>query len=70
MPGPDKEPLLKFANELLIVFIRWSEESALDELDMAEAAVTVINNFCNEETINFEPDSDFLGRAHEDPEEI
>ena len=65
MPGPDKEPILKFANELLTVFNRWSEESDLDALDMAEAAVTVINNFCNEETINFEPDVDFTDKLEE-----
>ena len=60
MGQPDKAPILKFANELMGVFVRWSEESDLHALDMAEAAAVVINNFCNEETITFEPDEDLL----------
>jgi len=55
---PDKAPILKFANELLTVFHRWSEESDLDPLEMAEVAVTVINTFCDEDAIQFEADSD------------
>ena len=65
MPGPDKDPILKFANELLTVFHRWSEESDLEALDMAEAAAVVINNFCNEDAIAFEPDDDFVDELEE-----
>ena len=56
MTAPDQGPLQKFSTELLGVFIRWEEESDLDELDMAEAAVEVINRFLNSETLIFEPD--------------
>ena len=56
MTAPDQGPLHKFSTELLGVFIRWEEESDLDELDMAEAAVVVINRFLNSETLIFEPD--------------
>tara|TARA_R100000808_G_scaffold23045_1_gene50663 strand:- start:467 stop:658 length:192 start_codon:yes stop_codon:yes gene_type:complete len=56
MTAPDQGPLQKFSTELLGVFIRWEEESDLDELDMAEAAVVVINRFLNSETLIFEPD--------------
>ena len=65
MPAPDKDPILKFANELLTVFHRWAEESDLDPLEMAEAAVTVINNFCNEDAIDFEPDQQMLDDIEE-----
>lgn len=55
-----KPPALMFSEELLGVFVRWSEESELDPLDMAEAAVAVINNFCNEPVMDFEPDAEFM----------
>ena len=56
MPAPDKPPELMFAEELLGVFIRWSDESDLEPLEMAQTAAVVINNFCNEDAIEFEPD--------------
>lgn len=65
MEQPDKGPLLKFANELMSVFIRWGEESDLDSIDMAQAATVVINNFCNEDTVEFEPDDDFIDKLEE-----
>ena len=39
-------PAQQFANELLSVFMRWYEESDLDDDDMAEAALSVIDQFC------------------------
>ena len=60
MTQPPKDPILMFADELLTVFHRWSEESDLEPLDMAEAAAIVINNFCNEDAIEFDPDPDMI----------
>ncbi len=60
MIEPDKPPVLMFAEELLGVFIRWSDESDLDPLEMAEAAAAVINNFCDDDAIEFEPDPQLL----------
>ena len=60
-----KPPILMFANELLTVFHRWSEESDLEPLEMAEAAVTVINTFCDEDAIQFEADQDFIDEVED-----
>ena len=62
MSRPDKPPLLKFHDELLTVFIRWFEESDLDEVDMEEAALVVIDNFCGK-TLDFDLESDFFDEA-------
>lgn len=37
----------QFENELSSVFVRWWEESDLDELEMARIAVKVVDRFCN-----------------------
>ena len=66
MSKKPKPPIMMFANELLMVFHRWSEESDLAPLEMAEAAASVINNFCNEDTIEFEPDQDMLDKMEEE----
>ena len=44
-PNPEG-PAEQFANELMSVFMRWYEESDLDDDDMAEAALAVIDQFC------------------------
>tara|TARA_Y100001963_G_scaffold146993_1_gene222690 strand:+ start:513 stop:692 length:180 start_codon:yes stop_codon:yes gene_type:complete len=53
----DTAPLAKFQNELLSVFMRWYEESDLDESDMEEAAHQVIDQFCGT-SLDFEADFD------------
>ena len=40
-------PEKQFENELSAVFVRWWEESDLDELEMARIAVKVVDRFCN-----------------------
>ena len=37
----------QFENELSAVFVRWWEESDLDELEMARIAVIVVDRFCS-----------------------
>ena len=37
----------QFENELSSVFVRWWEESDLDELEMARIAVKVVDRFCS-----------------------
>ena len=44
-----------FEKELSAVFVRWWEESDLEDHEMAEIAVTVIERFCDTD-IEFEPD--------------
>ena len=46
-PDPNPEgPAEQFANELMSVFIRWYEESDLDDDEMAATAGQVIDQFC------------------------
>lgn len=37
----------QFENELSAVFVRWWEESDIEELDMARIAVKVVDRFCD-----------------------
>ena len=41
---PDKGPGQKFEHELAAVFVRWWEESDLDELEMSHIAIGVIED--------------------------
>lgn len=50
-------PIKQFENELSAVFVRWWEESDIDEHDMAETAMLVIDRFCSTD-IEFEADFD------------
>ena len=51
-------PEEQFENEMSAVFVRWWEESDLDELQMSHIAVGVIERFCDT-TVDFEADFDF-----------
>ena len=68
----DQSPKQKFQAELLALFSRWSDESDLDVLEMAEASVEIINKVCNtpaiemESDIEFEPDTDFTDKLNEE----
>lgn len=47
----------QFENELSAVFVRWWEESDIDEYEMGQIALTVIERFCETE-VEFEMDFD------------
>ena len=49
------QPIEQFENELSALFVRWWEESDLDEEEMALAAVNVIERFCDT-SVEFEAD--------------
>ena len=51
------DPLKQFENELSAVFVRWWEESDIEDADMAEIALMVIDRFCGSD-IEFEADFD------------
>tara|TARA_R110002020_G_scaffold95823_1_gene229664 strand:+ start:950 stop:1135 length:186 start_codon:yes stop_codon:yes gene_type:complete len=51
-------PEEQFENELSAVFVRWWEESDLDELQMSQIAIEVIERFCDT-TVEFEADFEF-----------
>jgi len=46
-----------FKHELSAVFVRWWEESDLDELDMSRIAIDVTERFCGTE-LDFESEID------------
>ncbi len=50
-------PQKQFENELSAVFVRWWEESDIDEMEMAEIAMVVIDRFCDTD-VEFEMDFD------------
>jgi hypothetical protein len=55
-----------FEHEVSAVFVRWWEESDLDELQMSQIAIDVIERFCDT-TVEF--DADFHWDANEMEEE-
>ena len=50
-----RTPAEMFEHELSAVFIRWWEESDLDEAEMAEISLIVVERFCDT-TVEFEAD--------------
>ncbi len=50
-----KRPEEMFEHELSAVFVRWWEESDLDELQMSQIAINVIERFCDT-TVEFDAD--------------
>lgn len=54
---PESAPLDQFKNEIKAVFIRWWEESDLDENDMALAIVEVTEEWCDT-SVEFESEID------------
>ena len=54
-------PEKQFENELSAVFVRWWEESDIDEFEMGQIALTVVDRFCEveiENDVEFEMDFD------------
>ena len=49
MSNQDIGPAEKFERELSAVFVRWWEESDLEDLEMAEVALGVVERFCQTE---------------------
>ena len=67
MDDPNQQ-ILKFQHELTNLYLRWTCESDLGPLDMAEASAEVINKMCSDTVIEFEPDQDFIDKIIEDEE--
>ena len=62
-----KTPEEMFGHELSAVFVRWWEESDLDELQMSEIGMEVIERFCHS-SVDF--DSDFNIEESEDDDHV
>ena len=59
------EPSLHFANEVTACLRRWSEESDMEAIELAEIACGAINFWMDEEVIGFEADDDLLDDSGE-----
>lgn len=55
MKKKNVSPQMQFENEVSALFTRWWEESDLDEEEMAQAAINVIERFCDT-SVEFEAD--------------
>lgn len=55
MKKKNLSPQMQFENEVSALFTRWWEESDLDEEEMAQAAINVIERFCDT-SVEFEAD--------------
>lgn len=60
----DTPPAEKFKNEVYAVLLRWWEESDLDEMDMGQAMLELVEEFC-ETTVEFECDFDLDEESEE-----
>lgn len=58
MTEKDIGPAKKFEKELASVFVRWWEESDLEDHEMAAIALQVTDRFCSTD-IEFEADFEF-----------
>ena len=63
-------PHEQFAREIRACLNRWTEESDIETLDMAEIAAQVINGWLDEPVVSFEADSDFFEEDEEDDPEL
>ena len=50
----------QFATEIMAVLHRWTHESDLDDVELAETACFAINLWLEDEVVGFEPDEDFF----------
>jgi hypothetical protein len=55
MKNKKLQPIEQFENEVSALFVRWWEESDLEEDEMAYAAISVIERFCDT-SVEFEAD--------------
>ena len=56
----DARARAQFANEVIAVLNRWTEESDLEAEDLADTACVAITLWMNEDVVSFEADDDLL----------
>ena len=61
----DSMATLKFKSEFLGLLRRWLEESDLRDMDLVNASVELMNEYCNEGSVDFIPDKDFTDKLGE-----
>ena len=62
---PEDEAVKMFQNEVLAVFLRWSEESDLTDMELLESAVALMNRFADD-AVTFEPDPQAFSKDDEE----
>ena len=55
----DATAVLKFKSEFLGLLRRWLEESDLEDLDLLNAAVSLMNDYCQEGGVEFSSPDNF-----------
>ena len=61
----DYTAILKFKSEFLGLLRRWLEESDLEDMDLLNAAVALMNEYCQEGGVEFSPDKGFTDKLGE-----
>ena len=61
----DSTATLKFKSEFLGLLRRWLNESDLKDMDLVNACVELMNEYCNEGSIDFVSDKDFTDKLEE-----
>ena len=63
----DDDPIatLKFKSEFLGLLRRWLAESDLKDMDLVNACVELMNEYCDDGAIDFVPDKDFTDKLEE-----
>ena len=59
------EPCEQFANEVTACLRRWSEESDMESIELAEIACEAINEWMDEDVVGFEADDGLLNDSGE-----
>jgi|TARA_R110002020_G_scaffold247000_1_gene460871 hypothetical protein len=59
------EPCEQFANEVTACLRRWSEESDMEPIELAEIACEAINEWMDEDVVGFEADDGLLNDSGE-----
>ena len=57
--------ILKFKSEFLGLLRRWLEESDLEDMDLLNAAVSLMNDYCQDGGVEFAPDKGFTDKMGE-----
>ena len=61
----DTIAILKFKSEFLGLLRRWLAESDLGDMDLVNAVVELMNEYCDEGSVDFVPDKDFTDKLEE-----
>ena len=58
----DSTAILKFKSEFLGLLRRWLSESDLEDMDLLNASVSLMNEYCQDGGVEFAPDKGFTDK--------